>query len=221
MPSTLSTILDELRATGSKLVAVSKTHPPEELMPLYLEGQRDFGENRIQEMATKRELMPKDIRWHAIGHLQTNKVKFIAPFVHLIHSVDSLKLLQEIDRQAEKAGRVIPCLLQMHIAKEETKFGLDREELFSLLRAPEFADMKHVEIRGLMGMATLTEDRELIRSEFRMMSVLLEELQSGFFSGKESFCELSMGMSSDYKIALEEGSTLVRIGSLLFGPRQN
>lgn len=221
MPSSLSTILNELRSSGAKLVAVSKTHPPGELRSLYQEGQRDFGENRIQEMTAKWEALPKDIRWHAIGHLQTNKVKFIAPFVHLIHSVDSLKLLQEIDRQAEKAGRVIPCLLQIHIAMEETKFGLDPEELFALLRAPEFADMKHVDIRGLMGMATLTEDEALIRAEFRKLRDLLGELRSGFFAGKESFCELSMGMSSDYKIALEEGSTMVRIGSLLFGPRQH
>lgn len=215
----LAQFLKEIEAHGARLVAVSKTHTPEEIMALYEQGQRDFGENRVQELASKQEVMPKDIRWHLIGHLQTNKVKYVAPFVHLIHSVDSMKLLMEIDKQAAKAGRVIPCLLQMHIAEEETKFGLDRGELFELLSAPEFPDIRHVDILGLMGMATLTENEEQIRKEFRGLKALLEETKKKFFPEKANFRELSMGMSGDYRIALEEGSTMVRIGSLLFGPR--
>lgn len=215
----LAQFLKEIEAHGARLVAVSKTHTPEEIMALYEQGQRDFGENRVQELASKQEVMPKDIRWHLIGHLQTNKVKYVAPFVHLIHSVDSMKLLMEIDKQAAKAGRVISCLLQMHIAEEETKFGLDRGELFELLSAPEFPDIRHVDILGLMGMATLTENEEQIRKEFRGLKALLEETKKKFFPAKANFRELSMGMSGDYRIALEEGSTMVRIGSLLFGPR--
>lgn len=215
----LAQFLKEIEAHGARLVAVSKTHTPEEIMALYEQGQRDFGENRVQELASKQEVMPKDIRWHLIGHLQTNKVKYVAPFVHLIHSVDSMKLLMEIDKQAAKAGRVISCLLQMHIAEEETKFGLDRGELFELLSAPEFPDLRHVDILGLMGMATLTENEEQIRKEFRGLKALLEETKKKFFPAKANFRELSMGMSGDYRIALEEGSTMVRIGSLLFGPR--
>lgn len=215
----LAQFLKEIEAHGARLVAVSKTHTPEEIMALYEQGQRDFGENRVQELASKQEVMPKDIRWHLIGHLQTNKVKYVAPFVHLIHSVDSMKLLMEIDKQAAKAGRVISCLLQMHIAEEETKFGLDRGELLELLSAPEFPDIRHVDILGLMGMATLTENEEQIRKEFRGLKALLEETKKKFFPAKANFRELSMGMSGDYRIALEEGSTMVRIGSLLFGPR--
>lgn len=215
----LAQFLKEIEAHGARLVAVSKTHTPEEIMALYEQGQRDFGENRVQELVSKQEVMPKDIRWHLIGHLQTNKVKYVAPFVHLIHSVDSMKLLMEIDKQAAKAGRVISCLLQMHIAEEETKFGLDRGELFELLSAPEFPDLRHVDILGLMGMATLTENEEQIRKEFRGLKALLEETKKKFFPAKANFRELSMGMSGDYRIALEEGSTMVRIGSLLFGPR--
>ncbi len=211
--------LEELKPWNATLVAVSKTHTPEEIMVLYGKGQRDFGENRVQELTPKWEAMPKDIRWHLIGHLQSNKVKYIAPFVHMIHAVDSLKLLQEIDKQAAKAGRIIPCLLQMHIAEEETKFGLDRQELHDLLSSPEFPALRNVEVRGLMGMATLTEDEDQIRKEFRGLQVLMEEIRGQFFSGKDRFRELSMGMSGDYRIALEEGSTMVRVGSLLFGPR--
>lgn len=220
MIAPLARLLEELKPLNALLVAVSKTHSPEQIMPLYQQGQRDFGENRVQELVAKKELMPEDIRWHLIGHLQTNKVKYIAPFVHLIHAVDSLKLLQEIDRQAEKSGRVIPCLLQVHIAREETKFGLDRKELFDLLSSPEFRTIRHADVRGLMGMATLTDHEDQIREEFRGLKTLLEETKALFFSEKDSFKELSMGMSGDYRIALEEGSTIVRVGSLLFGPRQ-
>ncbi|NUM43700.1 MAG: YggS family pyridoxal phosphate-dependent enzyme [Anaerolineales bacterium] len=211
--------LEELKPWNATLVAVSKTHTPEEIMVLYDKGQRDFGENRVQEMTPKWEAMPKDIRWHLIGHLQSNKVKYIAPFVHMIHAVDSLKLLQEIDKQAAKAGRIIPCLLQIHIAEEETKFGLGRQELLELLSSPEFPALRNVEVRGLMGMATLTEHEDQIRKEFSGLKMLMEEIRGQFFSGKDSFRELSMGMSGDYRIALEEGSTMVRVGSLLFGPR--
>lgn len=215
----LAQFLEELKPWNATLVAVSKTHTPEEIMVLYNQGQRDFGENRVQELIPKWESMPKDIRWHLIGHLQSNKVKYIAPFVHMIHSADSLKLLQEIDKQAAKAGRPVPCLLQIHIAEEETKFGLDRQELFDLLASPEFGELRHLDIRGLMGMATLTENEDQIRKEFKALRTLLEEIRERFFQGKTGFRELSMGMSGDYRIALEEGSTIVRVGSLLFGPR--
>ena len=215
----LTQFLRELESTGTRLVAVSKTHSPEEIMVLYNEGQRDFGENRIQELVPKWEEMPKDIRWHAIGHLQTNKVKYIAPFVHLIHSVDSLKLLKEIDKQAKKADRVIPCLLQIHIAEEESKFGLNREELLQLLESSDFSALTHAEVQGLMGMATFTHDMDQVRREFQHLRTLFEEVKARFFSRKDSFCELSMGMSGDYRVAMEEGSTIVRVGSLLFGPR--
>jgi len=219
MASNLISLLGELKTSNTRLVAVSKTHSPEEIMALYRQGHRDFGENRVQEMLPKREALPKDIRWHLIGHLQTNKVKSIAPFVDMIQSVDSLKLLLEIEKQAQKADRVIPCLLQIHIAQEETKFGLDRKEVFALLEAPELTGLTYVDLRGLMGMATLTEDQDQIRAEFRGLRALLRELKTRFFPEKETFRELSMGMSGDYRIALEEGSTIVRVGSLLFGPR--
>jgi PLP dependent protein len=209
-------ILDELREAGAKLVAVTKNHPVEDILDLYRLGLRDFGENRVQEMAPKWEALPRDIRWHAIGHLQTNKVKYIAPFVHMIHSVYSLKLLQEIDKQAERAGRIIPCLLQVHIAKEETKFGLDRQELLDLLADPATKTLKWISIQGLMGMATFTDNAEQVRAEFAGLRQLFEEVKARFFAQDEAFRERSMGMSGDYKIALEEGSTIVRIGSLLF-----
>ena len=219
MSTALESLQKELQASGTLLVAVSKTHPPETVLELYEQGQRDFGENRVQELIPKWEALPKDIRWHLIGHLQTNKVKYIAPFVHMIHSVDSLKLLREIDKQAEKAGRIIPCLLQIHIAREETKFGLDRDELFELLDALQQDPLPHASVQGLMGMATFTENETLIRSEFRELKALFEEVQQKYFEGQPTFRELSMGMSGDYAIAIEEGSTMVRVGSLLFGPR--
>jgi pyridoxal phosphate enzyme (YggS family) len=192
------------------LVAVSKTKPAEEILELYELGHRDFGENYVQELVQKQEQLPKDIRWHFIGHLQSNKVRQIAPFVHLVHGVDSGKLLQEIGRQAKKHGRVIDCLLQVHIAIEETKFGLDEAELTAIISG----NFDHVNIRGLMGMASFTDDREAIASEFRFLKSLYDK-----YAASNNWNILSMGMSSDYAIAIEEGSTMVRIGSLLFGKR--
>jgi pyridoxal phosphate enzyme (YggS family) len=188
-------------------------------MPLYLKGQRIFGENRVQELQQKYETLPKDIEWHLIGHLQTNKVKFIAPYIALIHSVDSPELLREINKQAAKNNRVIDCLLQFHIASEESKFGLGEQEAADMLSDPAFSEMKNVRICGVMGMATFTDDQTLIRSEFRHLKSIFDALKTRFFEKAPWFCEISMGMSGDWEIALEEGSTLVRIGSLLFGNR--
>jgi hypothetical protein len=170
-------------------------------------------------MLEKRDALPGDIEWHLIGHLQSNKVKYIAPFVRMIHSVDSLRLLEEIDRQAEKAGRVIDCLLQFHVATEETKFGLDESEAIALLESPAFRGMRHVRICGIMGMASFSENTALVRSEFRKLKAIFSHLKAAFFPNEASFCELSMGMSGDWRIAVEEGSTMVRIGSLIFGSR--
>lgn len=202
-----------------QLIAVSKTKPVSAIKEAYNAGQRAFGENKVQEMAEKYEQLPKDIQWHLIGHLQSNKVKYIAPFAHLIHAVDSLKLLQEIDRQAKKYNRVIPCLLQFHIAEEETKFGLDFNEAEELLQSREFVEMQNVQIVGLMGMATFTEDQEQIRDEFRNLNNYFQIIKSHYFKFNPDFRHLSMGMSGDYTIAVEEGSTMVRIGSTLFGSR--
>lgn len=202
-----------------KLVAISKTHPVEVVMEAYNAGQRVFGENKVQEMVSKYEAMPKDIEWHLVGHLQTNKVKNIAPFVSLIHSVDSLKLLTVIDKEAEKVNRVIDCLLQIHIAMEETKFGLSAEELNELLSSPEFKKLKNIRIVGLMGMATFTDNVGHIRSEFKSLSDLFKKVKENYFLQNDYFKELSMGMSSDYSIAIEEGSTMVRVGSSIFGYR--
>ena len=196
------------------LIAVSKTKPVAEIMEAYNAGQRDFGENKIQEMTEKWEEMPKDIRWHMIGHVQRNKVKYMAPFVHLIHAVDSLKLLTEINKQAEKNNRVIHCLLQVFIAREETKFGLDPEELIELLDSAEYKNLLHIKVIGLMGMATFTENEKQIKSEFQSIQNLYNELKD-----KHGFNELSIGMSGDYRIALECDSTMVRIGSAIFGER--
>ncbi|WP_035671675.1 YggS family pyridoxal phosphate-dependent enzyme [Flavobacterium sp. 83] len=197
------------------LVAVSKTKPVADLMEAYEAGQRIFGENKIQEMADKWEQMPKDILWHMIGHVQTNKVKFMAPFVSLIHGIDSLKLLQEINKQAQKNNRVIDCLLQMYIAEEETKFGLDEEELASLLSSNEFQEMKNIRIVGLMGMATFTDNKEQIKKEFLHLQSIFDQ----FTILNSQFSILSMGMSGDYQLAIECGSTMVRIGSSIFGGR--
>lgn len=202
-----------------RLVAVSKTQPPERLLELYQAGQRIFGENRVQEMLEKRIALPDDIQWHLIGHLQTNKVKAVAPYVQMIHSVDSLRLLAEIDRQAEKAGRVIDCLLQFHIAQEETKFGLDETEARQLLESAEFRQMRHVRICGVMGMASFSEDQALVRGEFRSLHTIFQHLKNAYFPHEPYFREISMGMSGDWELAVEEGSTMVRIGSLLFGAR--
>jgi pyridoxal phosphate enzyme (YggS family) len=203
------------------LIAVSKTKPVEAIMALYNQGQRAFGENKVQEMLEKWEALPKDIEWHLIGHLQRNKVKYIAPFVHMIHSVDSVKLLFEIEKEAVRCQRSIDVLLQMHIASEETKFGMDNKELIELLdyytAQPEM--QRYVRIRGLMGMATNTDNKEIVRKEFAHLRNQFLFVQQSYFPGMSHFSELSMGMSSDYKIAIEEGSTMVRIGSLLFGER--
>ncbi len=201
------------------LVAVSKTKPATLIQEAYDAGQRIFGENKVQEMVDKWEILPKDIEWHLIGHLQSNKVKYIAPFVSLIHSVDSFKLLQEINKQGEKNNRVIPCLLQFHIAQEETKFGLSFEEAEEILQSREFIEMNHVSIAGLMGMASFVEDEGQIRDEFRNLHNYFAILKSNYFKYNPDFKVLSMGMSGDYKLAIEEGSNIVRIGSSLFGSR--
>lgn len=203
-----------------KLVCVSKFHPESAILEAYKAGERIFGESRVQELTDKQPNLPEDIQWHFIGHLQTNKIKYIVPFVSLIHGVDSLKVLKEIDKQAEKAGRVVSCLLQVHIADEETKFGFSADELKEMLESEEFKQIKHVEIDGLMGMATLTDDTDKIRQEFRSLKVLHDEIKQTYFSEIESFRELSMGMSDDYRIAIDEGSTMIRIGTSIFGTRE-
>ena len=204
---------------GVRLVAVSKTKPVEAIEEAYNAGQRVFGENRAQEMAEKYEVLPKDIEWHLIGHLQTNKVKYVAGFVAMIHGVESLKLLETIDKEAKKHDRVIPCLLQFHVAQEETKFGLDMEEAAALLESESYANMKNVRIEGVMGMATNTDNLTQVREEFRHLHEIFEELKQRYFADKPEFKELSMGMSGDYEIAVEEGSTMVRVGSSIFGAR--
>ncbi len=207
--------LDEKQVT---LVAVSKTKPVGDILELYNLGHRDFGENYVQEMLTKAGQLPKNIRWHYIGHLQTNKVKLIAPFVQLIHGVDSLKLLEVINKQGEKCGRVIDCLLQVHIAQEETKFGLDEKELNLIIKQFDNLKLGNIRICGLMGMASFTENMDVVRSEFRSLKTIFNK-QAPLTTHYSPLTTLSMGMSSDYKIAIEEGSNMVRIGSLIFGER--
>jgi pyridoxal phosphate enzyme (YggS family) len=201
------------------IVAVSKTKPDEMILEAYRAGHRDFGENKVQELVAKRERLPRDIRWHMIGHLQSNKVKYLASFVHMIHGVDSLKLLGVINREALRHDRVIDLLLQLRIAREETKFCLTREESFDLVRSDDFREMKNIRIRGVMGMATYTENREQIRAEFKLLNRIFEEMKASVFPGEACFDQRSFGMSGDYLIAVEEGSTMVRIGSLIFGER--
>jgi pyridoxal phosphate enzyme (YggS family) len=202
------------------LVAVSKTKPVSDIQALYALGQRDFGENYVQELVEKQSQLPADIRWHFIGHLQRNKVRMIAPFVHLIHGVDSLRLLETINKEGERAGRRIDCLLQIHIASEETKFGWDASEITDVFRTQVTpASYPHLRIRGLMGMASFSDDPGLVRSEFRALHSLFLEMKSGCFAGIDYFDVISMGMSADHPIAVEEGSNMVRIGSLLFGNR--
>jgi pyridoxal phosphate enzyme (YggS family) len=201
-----------------QLVAVSKTKPNEDIQALYDLGQRDFGENYVQELVDKFETLPKEIRWHFIGHLQRNKVKYIASFVHLIHGVDSYKLLEEINKQAKKNNKIIHCLLQIHIAQEETKFGLDENELMEIANKISANEFSNVLIDGLMGMASFTDDLEKVRTEFRFLKKLFDKLNQHSIPNSP-FTILSMGMSSDYKIAIDEGSNMVRIGSLLFGER--
>ena len=215
-----SSILSELKASGTRLVAVSKTKPVEDLQVLYGLGQRDFGENYVQELVGKQPVLPGDIRWHFIGHLQSNKVKYIAPFVHLIHGVDSLKLLEAIDKEGRKLGKIINCLLQVYIASEETKYGFDLQEVRQVA-AHYFLEKKfeNVKICGLMGMASFTEDQTIVENEFKSLKSMFDEIRHTYPELAAEFNVLSMGMSGDYKLAIQCGSNMVRIGSLIFGSR--
>lgn len=205
---------------GVKMVVVSKTRSPEEIMQVYSLGHKIIGENKVQELTGKKTVLPDDIEWHMVGHLQSNKVKYIAPFISLIHSVDSMKLLRTVSKEAGKNNRVIGCLLQVHIASEETKSGFSEEELYAVLNDLKQSPLPGIRIRGLMGMATFTDDMKMVRSEFRQLARIFKKVRDTFFGGNAYFCELSMGMSADYKIAIEEGSTFIRIGSLIFGERE-
>lgn len=204
---------------GVELVVVSKTREKEEIMQAYEAGQRIFGENKALEMQSKQEELPDDIQWHMIGNLQTNKVKYIASFVALIHSVDRLKVLLEINKRAKQNNRIIDCLLQVHIAEEDTKFGFDEHSIQELLESEEFKNLQNVRIKGLMGMATNTEDQQQVAKEFRLLRFLYEQIKQKYFYNKKEFNILSMGMSQDYEIAIKEGSNMLRIGSSIFGPR--
>ncbi len=215
----LKSIMEEI-PTNVKLIAVSKTHPKEIIQEVYDLGHRIFGENKAQELKEKYDQLPKDIIWHMIGHLQTNKVKYIAPFVSMIHSVDSLKLLKEINKEALKNNRVIDCLLQIDIANEETKFGMQEYEAVGLLNSEEFLQLQNIRICGLMGIGSITDEREQTRKEFKSLKTIFLSLKESFFKDKDYFSEISMGMSLDYDIAIEEGTTMVRIGSLIFGERE-
>lgn len=214
--------LNIVRATvpsNVTLIAVSKTKPVSDLQEAYDAGQRIFGENKALEMRDKYQELPKDIQWHFIGHLQTNKIKYIAPFVTLIHAIDSLSLLEAVDKEAVKNNRVIDCLLQFHIAQEETKFGLDMEEAKLLLESESFKKLKNINICGVMGMATFTDDVVQVRNEFMNLKNIFETLKENYFKANDSFRDISMGMSDDYPIAIEEGATMVRVGSKIFGAR--
>lgn len=212
-------IRSELPSTVT-LVAVSKFHPKEALLEAYEAGQRVFGESRVQELVEKQAALPKDIEWHFIGHLQTNKVKQVVPFVSLIHSVDSLKLLQEINKEAARINRVVPCLLQLHIAQEEQKFGFKVEECNELLSDGTLINLKHIRIRGIMGMATLTDDESVINNEFISLRAFFDDIKQALFPSEQHFKVVSMGMSDDYPLAVQAGSTMIRVGSLIFGDRQ-
>ena len=214
--------LDKIRATLPKsvtLVAVSKTKPVSDLQEAYDASQRAFGENYPQEMRDKHEVLPQDIQWHFIGHLQTNKIKYIIPFVTLIHSIDSANLLEAVNKEAKKHDRVVDCLLQFHVAQEETKFGLDMDEARQLLDSEAFKAMQNVRICGVMGMATFTDDEVEVRKEFKHLKAIFDTLKQDYFADQSQFKEISMGMSEDYLIAIEEGATLVRVGSKIFGAR--
>ena len=214
--------LNIVRATvpsNVTLIAVSKTKPVSDLQEAYDAGQRIFGENKALEMRDKHQVLPNDIQWHFIGHLQTNKIKYIAPFVTLIHAIDSLSLLEAVNKEAVKNSRVIDCLLQFHIAQEDTKFGLDIEEAKVLLESDSFKDLKNINIVGVMGMATFTDDADQVRNEFKNLKNIFDTLKENYFRDKDSFKEISMGMSDDYPIAIEEGATMVRVGSKIFGAR--
>ena len=211
--------INEVIPPNVLLIAVSKTKPNEDLLEAYDAGQRHFGENKVQELCEKWNSLPKDIHWHIIGHLQTNKVKFIAEFIHLIHAVDSLKLLQEIDKQAKKHERIIPCLLQFHIAKEESKFGLSISEAEDLLQTSVYATLTNIRIAGVMGMASFVDDEKQITNEFNELAQIYTTLKNNYFKEVASFREISMGMSGDYPIAIKCGSTMIRVGSTIFGGR--
>ncbi|WP_186756235.1 YggS family pyridoxal phosphate-dependent enzyme [Echinicola salinicaeni] len=215
----LSDLKSQFKKSDCLLVAVSKTKPVSDIQEAYDAGIRDFGENKVQELVDKHPQLPDDIQWHMIGHLQRNKVKYIAPFIHLIHGVDTFKLLKEINKQAKKAERTIPCLLQVHIAKEETKFGFNEEEILELLEEGAFEELENVRIIGLMGMATNTDDENQVRSEFAWLKGFLDQLNTKNLPNNFALKELSMGMSGDFLIAQEEGSTMVRVGSAIFGKR--
>jgi pyridoxal phosphate enzyme (YggS family) len=215
----IKSLKKETKPINVTLIAVSKTKPVEEVQEAYDAGQRLFGENMVQELVEKQEHLPKDIQWHLIGHLQSNKVKYIAPFISMIQSVDSLKLLQEINKHAEKNNRVIDCLLQIYIADEETKFGLGFDEAIELLRSDELASLKHIRIRGLMAIATNTDNEKQIKDEYYELKTFFDGIKQSFFRKDATFDTLSMGMSSDYKIAIEQGSNMVRLGSTIFGKR--
>lgn len=215
----ISAIKKELGNSSVKLIAVSKTKPVESIQEAYDAGQRVFGENMVQELVEKHEKLPKDIEWHLIGHLQTNKVKYIAEFISLIHSVDSLKLLQEINKQAIKHHRVIDCLLQLEIADEDTKYGMELPGAIELLRSEEFAELKNIRICGVMGIATLTDNPKVTAEEFYELNMFFKGLKDTFFRKDPAFKEISMGMSGDYKLAIEKGSTMIRLGSNIFGNR--
>ncbi len=216
----ISAIKKEIGTRNVKLIAVSKTKPVESILEAYEAGHRLFGENMVQELVEKHEKLPKDIEWHLIGHLQTNKVKYIASFINLIHSVDSLKLIQEINKQAFKNNRIIDCLLQLEIADEETKFGMDMAEAIELLRSNEFQELKNVRICGVMGIATFTDNPNMTAEEFYELKTFFNGLKDTFFRKDPAFKEISMGMSGDYHLAIEKGSTLIRLGSTIFGGRQ-
>ncbi len=202
-----------------KLVAVSKTKPPEVILEAWKTGFKTFGENKAQELIQKQEVLPKDIEWHFIGHLQSNKAKYIAPFVSMVHSIDSFKILKTLNKEARKNDRVIPCLLQFHIAREETKFGLSEDEARGILESEAFAALENVSVEGVMGMATFTSDEKKVRREFRFLKSVFESLKETYFPDNPRFREISMGMSNDYTIAVEEGATIVRLGSIIFGAR--
>jgi PLP dependent protein len=202
-----------------KLVAVSKFKPEAAILEAYNGGQRVFGENRVQELVAKYQSLPKDIEWHLIGHLQSNKVKYIVPFVHLIHSVDSFKLLEAIDKEAIKFKRVVDCLLEVHIAEEDAKFGFSENEIIEMLESVEFKELRNIRICGVMGMATFTDNERQIRKEFLHLSAIFNSIKNKYFNQSSAFCEISIGMSGDYKLAIECGSTIVRIGTTIFGER--
>ena len=215
----INSFKDKLSSSNCKLIAVSKRKPLQNILEAYEAGHRDFGENQVQELVGKVSELPSDINWHMIGHLQRNKVKYLAPFVHLVHSVDSTRLLAEIEKQAAKIGRKISCLIQIHIAREETKFGFNEDEVIELIGSGMVQDLKWVKVIGLMGMATNTEDHQQVQMEFQGLKTIFDKIRHQNLPDSVQMEELSMGMTSDYEIALESGSTMVRVGSAIFGPR--